>query len=170
MYDAWKTSDLMCQARTRRRRFAILLSHIKSTRFAEGKILHPHLASFPHLLPRAPPPVCALPSCTFLLPPMAGNRSKRRFRGANSVSASSSRAADTIEGGWKHCKVSQGQLDHLSTTGYLPALEVAYVRPGLVAVGEVIFLESTPNHHEKEQVCFVHFLLMGLGFPIHPFL
>lgn len=101
---------------------------------------------------------------------MASNRSQRRSRGVGSASASSSRVTGTVEGECKHCSVTQGQLDRLFDAGYLPRPEVAFACPGLITDGDDIVQESSPNPQENEQVCFIPFLLRGLGFLIHPFL
>lgn len=66
--------------------------------------------------------------------------------------------------------MSQGQLDRLSGADYLPLPEVAYARPGLIAIGQALSQESSPNPRENERLCFVPFLIRGLGFPIHSFL
>lgn len=88
----------------------------------------------------------------------------------NPVVTSSSRSIGGVEGERKHCAVAQGQLDHLSTLGYVAPPEAACAHPGLVANDDNLLQESCPNARENERVCFVPFLLKGLGFPIHPFL
>ena len=37
-------------------------------------------------------------------------------------------------------------------------------------IGNDVLAENFPNPNKEERVCFVSFLLRGLGFPIHPFL
>ena len=44
------------------------------------------------------------------------------------------------------------------------------MRAGLASIGNDVLAENFPNPNKEERVCFVSFLLRGLGFPIHPFL
>ena len=41
---------------------------------------------------------------------------------------------------------------------------------GLALIGNDTLAGNFPNPNKEERVCFVPFLLRGLGFPIHPFL
>lgn len=70
----------------------------------------------------------------------------------------------------KQCSLTQGQLDWLFNLGYQPPPEEAFDHPGLVAIDGDFVQERCPNPRENERVCFVPFLLKGLGFPVHPFL
>ena len=87
-----------------------------------------------------------------------------------SAVGSSSRPAGPLEGDWKSCSVSQGQLNRLSTSGYLLEPEFTHIRPGLVTLDGGVLSDNFPTPQGDEHVCFVPFLLRGLGFPIHPFL
>ena len=62
------------------------------------------------------------------------------------------------------------QLSRLQTQGYLPPADLVSVRAGLASIGNDVLAENFPNPNKEERVCFVSFLLRGLGFPIHPFL
>lgn len=44
------------------------------------------------------------------------------------------------------------------------------MRAGLALIGNDALAENFPIPNKEERVCFVSFLLQGLGFPIHPFL
>src|SRR3990170_7424185 len=54
--------------------------------------------------------------------------------------------------------------------GYLPLADLVPVRAGLASINNDVMAENFPNPNKEERVCFVPFLLRGLGFPIHPFL
>lgn len=64
-----------------------------------------------------------------------------------------------------------GHLQHLIEMGYLPPPGVAVYRSPVMEnmEGEQI-AEVIPNPYEDEWVCFIPFLLRGLGFPISSFL
>jgi len=66
--------------------------------------------------------------------------------------------------------VSHLQLSRLQMQGYLPLADLVSVRVGLASIGNDVMAENIPNPNKEERVCFVPFLLRGLGFPIHPFL
>lgn len=66
--------------------------------------------------------------------------------------------------------MAQGQLTRLAILGYLPDPEFAQTHPGLVSLDEGVLHDNYPTPQPHERVCFVPFLLRGLGFPIHPFL
>ena len=83
---------------------------------------------------------------------------------------SSSRPHGPQEGDWRSCYVSHLQLNHLQTQGYLPPVDLVSVRAGLAATGDGALAENFPNPSQGERVCFISFLLRGVGFPIHPFL
>ena len=83
---------------------------------------------------------------------------------------SSTRPTGPLEGDWKSCSVTQGQLNRLSTSGYLPEPEFTQIRPGLVTLDGGVLHDNFPTPQGNERVCFVPFLLRSLGFPIHPFL
>ena len=71
---------------------------------------------------------------------------------------------------WTSCFVSLLRLHDLKTEGYHPSSVLAAVRAGLSSYNDEAFAENFPNPQKGEHVCFVPFLLRGLGFPIHPFL
>ena len=54
--------------------------------------------------------------------------------------------------------------------GYLPLANLVSVRAGLTLIGNDVLAENFPNPNKEERVCFIPFLLQGLGFPIHSFL
>ena len=54
--------------------------------------------------------------------------------------------------------------------GYLPLTDLVSVRAGLASFGNNVMAENFPNPNKEERVCFISFLLRGVGFPIHPFL
>ena len=62
------------------------------------------------------------------------------------------------------------QLTNLQTQGDLPPLDLVPVRAGLTSINGEALPENFPNPNKGEWVCFVSFLLRGVGFPIHPFL
>ena len=66
--------------------------------------------------------------------------------------------------------MSHLQLNRLQTQGYLPPAGLVFLRAGLALIDNDVLAESFPNPNKEERVCFVSFLLRGLGFPIHPFL
>lgn len=101
---------------------------------------------------------------------MAGNRQWEKLAAMGSVTTSSSQAVDGAEGEWRTWTVASGQMDRLSALGYLPPSEVVSARPGLIAINDEFVQERCPNPQGNERVCFVPFLIRGLGFPIHPFL
>ena len=48
--------------------------------------------------------------------------------------------------------------------------DLVSVRAGLASTGDGALAENFPNPRQGERVCFISFLLRGVGFPIHPFL
>ena len=54
--------------------------------------------------------------------------------------------------------------------GYLPPTDLVSVWAGLASIGNDVLAENFPNPNKEERLCFVSFLMRGLGFPIHPFL
>ena len=58
----------------------------------------------------------------------------------------------------------------LQTQGFLPPADLVTVRAGMTSFKGGAPRESFPNPSRGERVCFVPFLLRGVGFPIHPFL
>jgi len=62
------------------------------------------------------------------------------------------------------------QLAKLQTQGFLPPADLVPVRAGSASFNGVTPAEDFPNPSEGEQVCFVPYLLRGVGFPVHPFL
>ena len=68
------------------------------------------------------------------------------------------------------CSVSHAQLAKLQVQGYLHPLGLVPVRAGLTTYNGEALAEKFPNPNQGERVCFVSFLLRGMGFPIHPFL
>ena len=87
-----------------------------------------------------------------------------------SAPGSSSRPHGPQEGDWHCCLVPHLQLSRLQTQGYLPLADLVSVRAGLASIDNDVMAESFPNPNKEETVCFIPFLLRGLGFPIHPFL
>lgn len=63
-----------------------------------------------------------------------------------------------------------GQPDRLFAAEYLPAPEVTFARsPIVVNADGTIFAEKVPEPEPHERVCFIPFIIHGLGFPFHPF-
>ena len=62
------------------------------------------------------------------------------------------------------------KLVTLQTKGFLPPAFMVPVRAGLATYKGGKQAESVPNPSKGERVCFVPYLIRGLGFPIHPFL
>ena len=83
---------------------------------------------------------------------------------------SSSRAPSPKPGDWGRCSVPHSELVALQTEGYLPPAFMVPVRAGLATFRGGKQAESIPNPSKGERVCFVPYLIRGLGFPIHPFL
>ena len=83
---------------------------------------------------------------------------------------SSSRSRSTRPGDWEKCSVPHNRLVELQTKGFLPPAYTVPVRAGLATYNGGEQAESFPNPSKGERVCFVPYLLRGLGFPIHPFL
>ena len=86
------------------------------------------------------------------------------------IPSSSSRPHGLLPSDWASCSVSRLQLSNLQTQGYLLAADLIPFRAGLISVDGQAFAERSPALSKEERVCFVSFLLRGLGFPIHPFL
>ena len=83
---------------------------------------------------------------------------------------SSSRAPSPKLGDWGRCSVPHSELVALQTEGYLPPAFMVPVRAGLATYKGGKQAESAPNPSKGERVCFVPYLIRGLGFPIHLFL
>ena len=66
--------------------------------------------------------------------------------------------------------MSHSQLTKLQTQGFLPPADLVPVRAGLDSFNGEIQAKDFPNPSGGERVCFVPYLLRGVGFPIHPFL
>ena len=62
------------------------------------------------------------------------------------------------------------QLTKLQTQRFLPPVDLVPVRAGLDFFNGETQAEDFPNPSRGERVCFVPYLLRGVGFPIHPFL
>ena len=73
-------------------------------------------------------------------------------------------------GEWERCCVSHSQLAKLQTQRFLPPVDLVPVRVGLASFNGKTQVEDFPNPSVGERVCFVPYLLRGVGFPIHPFL
>ena len=58
----------------------------------------------------------------------------------------------------------------LQADGYLPPAFMVPVQAGLATYKGGKQAENTPSPSKGERVCFVPYLIRGLGFPIHPFL
>ena len=84
--------------------------------------------------------------------------------------SSSSRPLGPQKGDWESCSVSRAHLNKLQTQGYLPPADLVSVRAGLTSLNGEALAENFPNPSKEERVCFISFLLRGVGFPIHPFL
>ena len=107
---------------------------------------HPPTASIPQGAPGKDHPI------------MAGRRS------------SSSHSHSTRPGDWEKCSIPHSCLVELPTKRFLPPSYMVPVRAGLATYNGGEQAESSPNPSKGERVCFVPYLLRGLGFPIHPFL
>ena len=83
---------------------------------------------------------------------------------------SSSRAPSPLPGDWRRCSVPHNELVKLQAGGYLPPAFMVPVRAGLATYKGGKQAEVTPNPNKGERVCFVPYLIRGLGFPVHPFL
>ena len=83
---------------------------------------------------------------------------------------SSSRAPSPQPRDWRRCLVPHSELVTLQAEGYLPPAFMVPVRAGLATYKGGKQAESVPNPSKGERVCFVPYLIRGLGFPIHPFL
>ena len=83
---------------------------------------------------------------------------------------SSSRAPSPQPGDWRRCSVPHNELVTLQAEGYLPLTFMVPVRAGLATYKGGKQAEATPSPSKGERVCFVPYLIRGLGFPIHPFL
>ena len=66
--------------------------------------------------------------------------------------------------------MSHSQLTKLQTQGFLPPADLVPVRAGLASFNGETQAEGFPNPSGGERVCFVPYLIRGIGFPIHPFL
>ena len=86
-----------------------------------------------------------------------------------SIPSSSSRS-NPKRSGWEKCSVTHSQLAKLQMQGFLPPADLVPVRAGLASFSGVIQAEDFPNPSGGERVCFVPYLIRGVGFPIHPFL
>ena len=83
---------------------------------------------------------------------------------------SSSRAPSPLPGDWRRCSVPHNELVTLQAEGYLPPAFMVPVRAGLATYKGGKQAEVTPSPNKGERVCFVPYLIRGLGFPVHPFL
>ena len=94
----------------------------------------------------------------------------RRNHSSMASAPSSSARPGPEKGEWERCSVSHSRLTKLQTQGFLPHADLVSVRSGLASFNEGTQAEDFPNPSGGERVCFVPFLLRGVGFPIHPFL
>ena len=83
---------------------------------------------------------------------------------------SSSRAPSPLPGDWRRCSVPHNELVKLQAGEYLPPAFMVPVRARLATYKGGKQAEVTPNPNKGERVCFVPYLIRGLGFPVHPFL
>ena len=83
---------------------------------------------------------------------------------------SSSTRSGPKKGEWERCSVCHNRLTKLQTQGFLPPADLVPVRAGLDSFNGEIQAEDFLNPSGGERVCFVPYLLRGVGFPIHPFL
>ena len=61
-------------------------------------------------------------------------------------------------------------IDEAADAGVSPPADLVPIRAGLDSFNGEIQAEDFPNPSGGERVCFVPYLLRGIGFPIHPFL
>ena len=94
----------------------------------------------------------------------------RRIHSNMASIPSSSFRSDSEKGEWERCLVSHSQLAKLQTQGFLPPADLVPVRAGLASFNGKTKAEDFPNPSAGERLCFVPYLLRGVGFPIHPFL
>ena len=87
-----------------------------------------------------------------------------------SIPSSSSCPNGPQKGDWESFSVSHAHLSKLQMQGYLPPVDLVSVRAGLTSIDGEALAENFPNPSKEEWVCFVSFLLRGVGFPIHHFL
>ncbi|KAI4993826.1 hypothetical protein ZWY2020_008139 [Hordeum vulgare] len=87
-----------------------------------------------------------------------------------SAPGSSSRPHGSLHGDWASFSVSRLRLRKLEVQRYFPDSDLAPSRPGLTSANGEAFAQKFPTPNTMERVCFVPFLLRGLGLPIHPFL
>ena len=87
-----------------------------------------------------------------------------------SAPSSSSRSHGLEKGNWERCSISHSQLVELQKQGFLPPANLAPIRAELIPFNNGAQAENFPNPSKGERVCFVPYLLRGVGFPIHPFL
>lgn len=88
-----------------------------------------------------------------------------------SVTSVKEKVASKAKGKWMSSTATRGQLDRLSDAEYLLPSEVATARsPVTLAWNSDVWGEAVPQPEPNERVCFIPFLICGLGFPIHPFL
>ena len=65
--------------------------------------------------------------------------------------------------------MTHSQLAKLQTQGFLPPAYLVPVRAGSASFNGVTQVEDFPNP-SGGRVCFVPYLLRGVGFPVHPFI
>ena len=87
-----------------------------------------------------------------------------------SDAGSSRRPHGLVRGDWGSSAILRLQLERLARQGYLPDSDLTATRPGLTSINGQVHAENFPSPQKDERVCFVSFLLCGLGFLIHPFL
>ena len=87
-----------------------------------------------------------------------------------SAPSSSSHPHGSEKGDWEKCSVSHDQLSKLQTQGFLPPTDLVPVRAGLTSFTGEALAENFPNPTRGERLCFISFLIIGVGFPMHPFL
>lgn len=100
---------------------------------------------------------------------MAGDR--RLQRGGQVVDTGKSptptpKVESATKGKWKASTMSCGQLDRLSTAGYLAPLEIAFTRPGLTSVNDVVMPETTPIRLRTNRYASCLFSSAGWGFQL----
>ena len=111
------------------------------------------------------------PTHTILLPQVLIEEPPTKIHSTmDSRRGSSSRAPSPKLGDWGRCSVPHSELVALQTEGYLPPAFMVPVQAGLATFRGGKKAESVPNPSKGERVCFVPYLIRGLGFPIHPFL
>ena len=95
---------------------------------------------------------------------------RRNHSNMANAPSSSSHPHGSKKGDWGSCSVSHDQLVKLQMQGFLPPADL---EPCSGRIDLLLWRSpggKFPQSNQGERVCFVSFLLRGIGFPIHPFL